>query len=254
MMEQTLSKPQTVEQLDAKAGCPALPCSGLHWGEIMSREKDLVVMPSNNSGMQIGYLAGKYPGRLGWLISPDGWRKPPSWMPYALDNGAFGAWANQKPWDEGKFMDLLESARSHYRPLWVVVPDVVADREATMALWPVWSQRIREVLPHIPLAFAVQDGMTPEDVPSAAAVVFVGGSTEWKWRTVRMWTENFPRVHVAKVNSERKLWQCHEVGAESCDGTGWMRGGEDRIEELERFLGMSTRGDKRPQMVMEGIL
>lgn len=27
MMEQTLSKPQTVEQLDAKAGCPALPCS-----------------------------------------------------------------------------------------------------------------------------------------------------------------------------------------------------------------------------------
>jgi hypothetical protein len=44
------------------------PCSGLHWGQIMARESDLVVMPSNNSGMQIGYLAGKYPGRLGWLI------------------------------------------------------------------------------------------------------------------------------------------------------------------------------------------
>jgi len=79
-------------------------------------------------------------------------------------------------------------------------------------------------------------------------------ATEWKWRTVRTWTENFPRVHVAKVNSERKLWQAAQVGAESCDGTGWMRGGENRIEELERFLGMSTRGDKRPQMVMEGIL
>jgi hypothetical protein len=29
MMEETLSKPKTVEQLDAKAGCPALPCSPL---------------------------------------------------------------------------------------------------------------------------------------------------------------------------------------------------------------------------------
>jgi hypothetical protein len=228
--------------------------SNLHWGQIMARESGLVVMPSNNSGMQIGYLAGKFPKRLGWLISPDGWRKPPSWMPYALDNGAFGAWSNQKPWDEGKFMDLLERSRSHFRPLWVVVPDVVADREATLELWGEWFPRVRQILPHIPLAFAVQDGMTKADVPSNADVVFVGGTTEWKWRNLREWTENFPRVHVARVNSERLLWMADKAGAESCDGTGWMRGGEDRIEELQRYLEMSTRGDQRPQMIMEGIL
>jgi hypothetical protein len=45
----------------------------------------------------------------------------------------------------------------------------------------------------------------------------------------------------------------HEAGAESCDGTGWMRGGEERIEELERFLSLSTRNEKRPQMVMEAL-
>jgi len=221
-------------------------CSGFPCG--------LGVMPSNNSGMQIGYLAGKYPGRLGWLISPDGWRKPPSWLPYALDNGAFGAWANKREWDEGKFMDLLDRASRHARPLWVVVPDVVMDRDATLERWAEWSPKVAEVLPYVPLAFAVQDGMDVEDVPENADVVFVGGSTEWKWKTVRTWTAKFPRVHVARVNSERKLWQCYEAGAESCDGTGWMRGGEERIEELERFLRLSTRNDKRPQMVMEALL
>lgn len=211
------------------------------------------VMPSNNSGMQIGYLAGKFQNRLAWLISPDGWRKAPSWMPYALDNGAFGAWINNRKWDEGEFCAMLEKARAHFRPLWVVVPDVVADRDATLAKWPEWSERIRKIIPSVHLAFAVQDGMTKDDVPNDADLVFVGGTTEWKWRNLRHWTDNFPRVHVARVNSERLLWMAHDAGAESCDGTGWMRGGENRIEELERYLEQSTRGDKRPQTVMEFI-
>jgi hypothetical protein len=213
----------------------------------------MLVMPTNNSGIQIGYLCGKYPGRLGWLISPGGWRKPPSWMPYALDNGAFGAWINKREWDEQAFIDLLDRTRGHIRPLWVAVPDVVADAEATKARWQEWSQRIREIT-NVPLAFVVQDGMTVADVPQDADVLFVGGSTEWKWRNLKMWTAAHPRVHVGRVNSERLLWMAHDAGAESCDGTGWMRGGEDRLEELESYLRLSTRKDKRPQMVMEAIL
>jgi hypothetical protein len=151
-------------------------------------------------------------------------------------------------------MDLLHTASRHPRPLWVVVPDVVADREATLEKWAAWSPRVREVLPHVPLAFAVQDGMTPADVPTDADVVFVGGTYNWKWRNLTTWTGNFPRVHVARVNGEKNLWQCYEAGAESCDGTGWMRCGEERIAELERFLRLSTRIDKRPQMVMEALL
>ena len=223
-----------------------------HWGQIMNYESDpMMVMPSNNSGMQIGYLAGKFPQRLGWLISPDGWRKAPSWMPYALDNGAFGAWTNGPQWDESAFTSMLEKARSHFRPRWVVVPDVVADRDATLKMWSKWFPIVKDIIPHVPLAFAVQDGMRKEDVPTNADIVFVGGTTEWKWRNLREWTQNFKRVHVARVNSERLLWMADKAGAESCDGTGWMRGGEDRIEELQRYLEMSTSGDKRPQMVME---
>lgn len=217
--------------------------------------ESLGVMPSNNSGIQIGYLAGKYPGRIGWLISPEGWRTPPSWMPYALDNGAFGAWVNKRKWDEKAFLELLRTAaQNKSRPIWVVVPDVVTDREATIKRWFKWVPRIKNILPNTPLAFAVQDGMSPEDVPANADLVFVGGSTEWKWRYLRTWTDRFARVHVARVNTAGKLWQCYEAGAESCDGTGWMRGGEERLHELEFFLEQTTGGDRRPQTIMEGIL
>lgn len=216
----------------------------------------MIVMPSNNSGIQVGYLCGKYPGRIGWLIGPGGWLVPPSWMPYAIDNGAYGAWANNRPWDEGEFIKLLErvrvnSLRCHF-PLWVVVPDVVADREGTLRMWEKWSPIVAHMLQGTELAMAVQDGMTPEDVPENATVVFVGGTTEWKWRYLRMWTDSFPRVHVARVNSERTLWMAHEAGAVSVDGTGWVRGGEERLAELEHYLHESTHG--RKQMILESIL
>lgn len=206
-------------------------------------------MPSNNGGIQVGYMAGKYPNKIGWLLSPDGWQKPPSWMPYAIDNGAYPAWANNKPWDEDKFLNHLEKTKTApHKPLWIVVPDVVTDREATIEKWNPWSKQIRDILFKVPLAFAVQDGMTKSDVPEDAEVIFVGGSTEWKWKNLYEWTKNFKRVHVGRVNSERLLWMAHEAGAESCDGTGWVRGGEERLEELHRYLQQSTGGDNRPQL------
>jgi len=208
----------------------------------------MIVMPSNNSGIEIGYLAGKFHGRIGWLISPEGWRKPPAWMPYALDNGAFGAWINKRAWNPRDFLNLLEKSKTAHQPLWIVVPDVVADAEATLISWQEWSPQVRAARPNTPLAFAVQDGMTPYHVPKDAEMIFIGGTTKWKWHNLRTWTDNFPRVHVGRVNSERLLWMAHEAGAESCDGTGWMRGGADRLYELRRYLEQSTNGDNRPQL------
>ena len=214
----------------------------------------MTVMPSNNAGLQVGYLAGKYPGRIGWLISPGGWKKPPNWMPYALDNGAYSAFLNQQPFDSSAFIKLLKNARLHSRPLWAAVPDVVMDAEATLKGWPKWVPIIKQYMPAVKLAFVVQDGMTPEDVPNDADVIFVGGSTEWKFKYLRIWTAHFPRVHVGRVNSERKLWQCYDAGVESCDGTGWMRGGEERIRGLEQFLRATTNGDRRTQLTIDAVL
>lgn len=210
----------------------------------------MVVMPSNNSGIRIGRLCGMFPNRLGWLIGPGGWRKPPPWMPIALDNGAFGAWKNNKPWDEHAWWSLLETAYRHSRPLWAVVPDVVTDKDATIAAWHRWSPIMRREFPDLPQAFAVQDGMTPLDVPGGVSVVFVGGSTEWKWESLEMWTKHFPKVHVGKVNTERLLWKADQAGAISCDGTGWFRGGDERLDELERYLQHSHRLDRKAAAVL----
>ena len=209
----------------------------------------MIVMPSNNGGIQVGYMAGKYPNKIGWLLSPDGWQKPPSWMPYAIDNGAYGAYVNKTTWDEKGFRDHLEKTKCAHKPLWVVVPDVVTDAEATIIRWHEWNPQIKKIIPNVPLAFAVQDGMNPSHVPSGVDVIFVGGSTEWKWKNLRSWTENFPRVHVGRVNSERMLWMAHDAGAESCDGTGWMRGGEERLKGLWEYLEQSTKVRKQLQLI-----
>lgn len=231
-----------------------MPLNADNWEVIGSSAGKLVVMPSNNSGIQIGRLCGMYPGRIGWLIGPGGWRQPPSWLPVALDNGAYGAWEKQVPWDENAWWNLLEEATRACLPLWAVVPDVVTDREATIESWHKWEPILRDEFPGLPLAMAVQDGMTPEDVPAGVHTVFVGGSPRWKWRSLPMWTKAFPRVHVGKVNSKKKLWQCTEHGAVSCDGTGWTQGGEQRLQELADYLEMSTGRKSHPQMVMEALL
>jgi hypothetical protein len=209
----------------------------------------MMVMPSNNSGIQVGYLAGKFQSRIGWLISPESkWAIPPKWMPYAIDNGAYGAFLRKEPWKPEPFFYLMRRAKEVHKPLWIVVPDVVGDAEATIIQWHEFSGQVREYSPNVPLAFAVQDGMTPYHVPTGVDVIFVGGSTEWKWRNLRLWTDNFPRVHVGRVNGERLLWAAHDAGAESCDGTGWMRRGEKRIGELTRYLEETDGENKRRQL------
>lgn len=216
------------------------------------RKRRALVMPANNTGAKMREIAAAYPGHLGHLFGPAGWRTP--WLPYALDNGAFPAWANGTAWDEAAFLALCESARKHEDqggepPLWVVVPDVVTDKEATKARWLEWAPRLRRY--GWPLAFAVQDGMHEHDVPPDADVVFVGGSTKWKWTTANLWGYLFPRVHVGRVNSYRLLWRAFEAGAESCDGTGWFRGDRRQLAGLEQFLVEWSKGHRRhPQAVL----
>lgn len=199
----------------------------------------MLVMPANNSKWQVHYWQGKY-GGLGHLYSVGSFKGPYGHLPYALDNGRFPAWSSGKPWVEADYMNLLEQARkacdSGLWPLWALVPDVVADKDATLAQWGEWSEKVRLHLPGVPLAFAAQDGMTPDDVPLDADVVFMGGSDDFKRPSIRPWCREFPRVHVGRVNSYSMLVHCYESGAESCDGTGWFRGDQNQLKGLETFL------------------
>jgi hypothetical protein len=69
-------------------------------------------------------------------------------------------------------------------------------------------------------------------------LIFIGGSSAWKWRTVNTWADNFDRVHVGRVNSIDRVWLCHDLGVESVDGTGWFRDGDDhpRLMRIESYL------------------
>ena len=207
----------------------------------------MIVMPSNNTGFEAGRITGAFPGRIGHLHSVDSPREPKPKMPWALDNGVFGAWQKGREWNEEPLFQYLD-LYTQWGPSWVVVPDWVADRELTLKRWQEYYPAVSAY--GVPLAFVVQDGMSPVDVPGNADIVFVGGSTSWKWKNLKTWTENFPRVHVGRVNTYKLLWMAHEAGAESCDGTGWFRGDSKQLAGLTRYLEESTKGE-RPQLELE---
>lgn len=203
----------------------------------------LVVMPSNNTGHVVKDLFGRFPRRLAHLMTPGGWRKP--FMPYAMDNGAFGAYERGVEFDRLKFRDHLTSASVHIQrggapPLWVAVPDVVTDKKATIAAWEEWAPKLRSY--GWPLAFVVQDGMIRQDVPEDADFVFVGGSIKWKWAWVPAFAAWFgKRLHVGRVNSPSALDWLDQLGVGSCDGTGWFRGDKKQLNGLIDFLADERR-------------
>lgn len=209
----------------------------------------MIVMPSSNIGFECGRLFGRFPKQLGHLMhSSPGTKhrvKPKPGQIWALDNWAFSAFKSGKAWSEEPFYSYLEEY-SHLNPLWAVVPDCVGDKHKTLELWQKHSPAVAAY--GVPLAFAVQDGMTPKDVPKepTPAVIFVGGTTSWKWKNLTTWTQSFARVHVGRVNSYRLLWICNKAGAESCDGTGWFKH-PDRTNELERYLEEAEQGNP-PQL------
>lgn len=194
-------------------------------------------MVSNQTGIEVGLLAGRYPGRIGHLFSPTAQRGPWPEVPYALDNGAWPAHLNGEEWSVDEWRALLRwAALSGVAPLWAVVPDVVADRAATLELWPRYVQEVRAY--GFRPAFAVQDGMTFDDVPDDNCMLFIGGGDEFKDAAIVPWCGRFPgRVHVARVNGWDRLVRSWRAGAVSVDGTGWCKKG--------RGQGYSQAGDLR---------
>lgn len=213
----------------------------------------MIVMLSNNTGIIARELLQRWPDNIGHLLSPGGWRAP--FRHYALDNGRGPKKKRLRhniDWSESSWMKLLHAARQHdVAPRWVTVPDVLMDAAQTIKEWEYWAPRIRDAGWQT-LAFVVQDGMRMADVPKDADVVFVGGSIRWKRQTMATWCCNFPRVHVGAINTSRWLWRCHDLGAESCDGTGWFRGDRIQLAGLWDYLkGERTRWNTEQQLLIQ---
>jgi hypothetical protein len=189
----------------------------------------LIIMPANNKSGIVHYFAGKYPGKIGLLLSPEGFDKgrPPFYMPYALDNGCF------KRWDEKAFFFMLRKATLTHKPLWVVCPDVVSNHEDTLSLWHKYNPRIKEY--GFNLAFACQDGCEPKDVPNDAFCCFIGGSTEYKLENAHKFKGVAEWLHVGRVNSKERIEWAESIGADSIDGTGFFRDKSDK--KYAAFIG-----------------
>lgn len=145
-------------------------------------------------------------------------------FPYALDNGAWTAHQRGESFDVAAFeraVDLLGAGAD-----WIVVPDVVMDAAATLRTTAEWLPKLASFR----VLVAVQDGMVPDDVRpwlGPRVGVAIGGSTEWKERSARMWggvaRERGCHLHMLRVNSRRRISVCHEAGVHSFDGTSVSR-------------------------------
>lgn len=210
----------------------------------------MIVMPSNSTGWFWHCLA-RETGKLGHLFSPGAQRGPWPWFPYALDNGAFSCWdAEANTFDDDCWATtepewqrlLVWSQCAPIKPIWAIVPDVPGNASETIARWASFAPIVRAA--GIPLAVAVQDGMTTADVRSLDPlpdVVAVGGSTKWKWETVEQWIRDFPRVHVLRCNMPDRLQYLESLGCESTDGTGWNRGNRKQTSGLESWARSSGK-------------
>lgn len=160
----------------------------------------------------------------GWRIflSPDN-PEPPTGFRFAIDNGAWGCFTKKLPFNDEAFIRLVD--RHGSAADFVVLPDIVAGGTKSLELSKYYLSRI----PHVHrLLLPVQDGMNADDVgvllrEHPRVGIFLGGSTEWKLKTMYGWgmvAHAFCRwYHVGRVNSVRRIRLCQEAGATSFDGT-----------------------------------
>lgn len=170
-------------------------------------------------------------------------------FPYALDNGAWHAYAHRKPWDEKSFLGALRKLAA--RADWTALPDIVAGGLPSLEMSLRWMRRVLDASPTALLP--VQDGMTVEDVRpflGQRVGIFVGGSTAWKEHTMGVWgklgREVGCLVHIGRVNSQRRIALCAEAQVTSFDGSSASRFAVTtrKLDQARRQLSLFAWGER----------
>jgi hypothetical protein len=214
------------------------------------------VLLGNGGGAALRLLMETRP-EFGNLLSPLGWRTPLT-QTWACDNDVFSSWDKShdlrlsaekrsywadfwKPCGHGedKWFRMLDKIPRDNPPMWVLLPDVIADWPATLAR--ARQYRMELAMRGLRVAVALQDGCRYEEalrlLPDA---VFVGGTKRWKWSHLEAICAYFqPRgtpVHVGRVSGVKGIAECLRLGVDSCDGTGWVRAPDQELPRLLRAL------------------
>lgn len=145
---------------------------------------------------------------------------------YALDNGAWAAYQAKRPFDADAFCRMVDDHSAGAD--WVVLPDIVAGGKESLdfslswwGLGPFWR---------CPLMLAVQNGIEPDDVAHIVGPnlgIFIGGTSEWKEASALSWgklaREAGARLHMGRVNSQRRIKIAQAAGCDSFDGSSVTR-------------------------------
>jgi len=148
---------------------------------------------------------------------------------WACDNGAFSGL------DVAAFVAMVDACPPDDKCLFLVVPDVVANWEATVAQWVRWEPRLRAY----PLAIVLQDGVTASAVPwDDCAAVFIGGSTRFKMsgeaRTIASYALARGKwVHMGRVNGQDRFRYAASIGVQSVDGSSFSRFPDTLMDECD---------------------
>jgi hypothetical protein len=156
------------------------------------------------------------------LLTPDKPR-PPEGMRFGIDNGAWACFQQRIPFEDAPFKRLIE--RHGAAADFVVIPDIVCGGAQSLDFSLRWLEELRGIRR---LLLAVQDGMSAPEIGAIlrrepGLGIFLGGSTEWKLRTMYGWGMVANAFgcwyHVGRVNTRRRIRLCAEAGATSFDGT-----------------------------------
>lgn len=190
----------------------------------------------SGSTRSVRECAGRYPDRLGHLLTPSNRNSVASvvntglW--WALDNGSFSGF------DPVLFRRRLGVVRGEPRCLFVVAPDVVARARETIRLWMRWCADLAEC--GQPAAFVFQDGQEDLEIPEAEAY-FIGGSTRWKLSSAAADCARYAKtrgawLHMGRVNSRRRMAHAIELGCDSIDGSSASMFGDTYIPKYMKWL------------------
>jgi hypothetical protein len=179
-------------------------------------------------------------GLIGMVATPKQGQAVPPNAAWCADNGCFG---KGYPGDDAWIAWLDSLPREGC--LFAVAPDVVGDAGATLERSAPWLPRIREL--GFPAAFVAQNGLEDLDVPwDAFDVLFIGGDTAWKLGTharqlVAEAKTRGKRIHMGRVNSDRRYRYALSIGCDTVDGT-YIAFGPDR--NLPHVLAWSRNADQ----------
>lgn len=189
----------------------------------------LLLVTTSHPSILTHTLDGEVHPNAGRLVQPRHYssiaKTAAAGIPWAADNDCF---QSLDAVAYTRMLDTLEPFASTC--LFVTVPDVVGDADATLALFAEWAPELERR--NLPAALVAQDGLEDrlDDVEwDRIEAVFIGGSTEWKEgehaaAIAREAASRGKWVHWGRVNTRRRFDLIVATGAASSfDGSKFAR-------------------------------